>query len=103
MFSCFALDPPNITYISESMTVNQSESVNLTCRAHGNPKPNITWTKDGNITNSSFTVRGKSDEGLYVCTADNGIGNVSSKSVLIAVECKSRCEVSMAISQTNAN
>ena len=103
MFSCFALDPPNITYISEIMTVNQSESVNLTCRAHGNPKPTITWTKDGNITNSSFTVRGKSDEGLYVCTADNGIGNVSSTSVFIAVECKSKCEVSMAISQTNAN
>lgn len=101
MFFCFALDPPNITYISENMTVNQSESVNLTCRAVGNPKPNITWTKDGTIINSFFTVRGKRDEGLHVCTADNSIGNASSKSVFIAVECKSKCEVSMAHDKPN--
>ena len=62
--------------------------MNLTCRANGNPKPTITWTKDSNIINSSFTVRGKSDEGPYVCTADNGIGNASRKSMFITVECK---------------
>ena len=103
LFFCFALDPPNITYISANMTVNQSESVNLNCRADGYPKPDITWSKDGNIINSPFTVRGKSDEGLYVCNASNGIGNASIKSVFITVECKSKCEVLVAISQTNAN
>ena len=82
------------------MTVNQSESVNLTCSADGNRKPDITWSKDGNIINSSFTVRGKSDEGIYVCNASNGIGNASIKSVFITVECKSKCEVLVAISQT---
>ena len=89
----FALDQPNITYISANMTVNQSESVNLTCRADGNPKSTVTWTKDSNIINSSFTVGGKSDEGLYVCTADNGIGTASSKSVFITVECKSKLTI----------
>ena len=99
----FALDPPNITYISANVPVNQNEPVNLTCKADGNPKPAITWSKDRNIINSSFTVRGKSDEGLYVCNASNGIGNASIKSVFITVECKSKCEVLVAISQTNAN
>ena len=103
LFFCFALDPPNITYISANMTVNQSDSVNLTCRADGNPKPAITWSKDGKIRNRSFTVSGKSDEGLHVCNASNGIGNASIKSVFITVKCKFKCEVSVAISQTNAN
>ena len=92
-FFCFALDPPSITYISANMTVNQSEPVNLTCRANGNPKPTITWTKDSNIINSSFTVRGKSNEGLYVCTADNGIGNAPSKSMFMTVDCKSKLTI----------
>ena len=103
MFFCFTLDQPNITDISANMTVNQSELVDLTCRADGNPEPDITWSKDDNIINSSFTVRGKSDEGLYVCNASNGIGNASNKSVFITVKCKSKCKVSVAISQTNAN
>ena len=90
---CFALDPPSITYISANMTVNQRESVDLTCRANGNPKPTITWTKDSNIRNSSFTVRGKSDEGLYVCTADKGIGNASTKSMFMTVDCKSKLTI----------
>ena len=92
-FFYFALDPPSITYISANMTVNQSEPVNLTCRANGNPKPTITWTKDSNIINSSFTVRGKSNEGLYVCTADNGIGNAPSKSMFMTVDCKSKLTI----------
>ena len=73
------------------MKVNQSDPVNLTCSGDGYPKPTITWTKNNNIINKSFIVRGKRDEGLYVCTADNGIGNASSESVVVTVECKFEC------------
>ena len=103
LFFGFDLDPPNITHISENMTVNQSDPVNLTCRADGNPKPTITWMKNSKVINKSFIVRGKSAEGLYICTADNGIGKASSKPVFITVECKSKCKASIAFMQTNRN
>lgn len=103
LFFGFDLDPPNITRISENKTVNQSDPVNLTCRADGNPKPTITWMKNGKVVNKSFIVRGKSAEGLYICTADNGIGKASSKPVFITVECKSKCKASSTFIQTNRN
>ena len=86
----FLTDPPNITSISFNQTVAVGDVVVLNCTADGNPKPNITWTRlfDYNIVNMPLDITGKQNEGGYRCTAHNGIGNVVTSDVFIAVQCK---------------
>ena len=37
-----------------------------------------------------FLITGKQDEGIYTCTAYNGIGNPSTADVFVTVQCKSQ-------------
>ena len=64
--------------------------MNLICLAEGNPVPKITWTKvaDDNRVNFPLTIRGSQDEGLYRCTAENGVGSLVTKAVNMTVHCK---------------
>lgn len=90
-FSCFVTDPPNITYISGNLTVNQTDQVNPVCNADGNPAPSIAWTRVSNNSAVTFplTITGKLDEGAYRCTATNGFGNyLSSRNVFVIVQSK---------------
>jgi len=90
----FALltDPPHITYISGNQAVNEGDQVTLNCTADGKPTPNITWTRFSDNSSVTFplTITGKQDEGKYRCTADNGIGSLSSSVVLVNVQSKSQ-------------
>ena len=83
-------DQPNITNISGNQRVNETDTVNLTCEADGNPRPTTTWTRVSDSGNVSIPliITGKQDEGDYRCTASNGVGSGDSRTVNIFVKCK---------------
>ena len=91
---CFSLlpDPPDIVNISRNQTVNESDTVTLTCEAVANPPANITWTSVPNDRFVSFplTISGKQDEGWYMCTAANSILEPAKKTAYVTVESESK-------------
>merc|ERR1711981_1371564 len=84
--------------------VKEGESAELGCEAGGFPSPTITWTrKDRALLPSGkasfkfsrmpiLKVR-REDRGIYVCTADNGVGTSQAKSVALEVEFSPKIKV----------
>ena len=85
------------------MLENETLPSIFTCRATGEPVPNITWyfndimifnvsdtkynisaSKNGTVVTSIFTIKSaqSSDVGRYTCFAENFIGNDQSSGVL---------------------
>ena len=70
-------------------TVEPGSSLNLTCRAQGNPQPHVTWRFNGELLRARHGVMverrqtlivspvGPEDEGRYECVAANIGGSVS--------------------------
>ena len=83
-------DPPVISHISGNKTVNESDVVTLNCTADGKPAPNVTWTRlsDNSVVNSTIHITSKQDEGVYRCTADNGVGDPVTAAVYVTVQSK---------------
>ncbi|XP_068685518.1 uncharacterized protein [Montipora foliosa] len=79
---------PEITHISAHQTVNRGNVVTLNCTADGNPAASVRWTKlsDNSNVNMPLTISGKEDEGIYRCTASNGIGSVVTSDTSIVVD-----------------
>ena len=82
----------------QNVTVNFSNPIVVNCEASGFPIPSISWTKyaqgtlgpkDPNIQSSV-----KSDAGMYVCTASNGVGQDKAATVHVTVQCKSTSQYS---------
>lgn len=74
------------------MTENERR-VKISCDTVGYPSPQITWTKDGRKIGTderTFEIDhvDPSDEGIYTCTASNGILPNAHKSFHITVLCK---------------
>ncbi len=94
----FFLDPPSLSVIPVSKTVNQTDVVPLTCTVFALPRPEITWTDnrgdivinplegvisitenslDANTYSSVLTFLSivKANESNYTCTAVNNVTN----------------------------
>lgn len=84
-------DPPAIVTAPSPQTLNETNPLKLYCNATGNPSPNISWVKDGG---SGRVYEGevlyvkqviKSDQGIYTCTASNGVGKNATSTAMVTV------------------
>ncbi|KAJ7371587.1 hypothetical protein OS493_024262 [Desmophyllum pertusum] len=95
--------PPELTVVPERKPqVVVGQNFTLRCNASGDPRPNITWTKDG-IPENQFNVSGgllhlvrveRKDLGSYRCTASNGYGSNATSVSIVSMQCNNDvCEV----------
>ncbi|XP_076062495.1 nephrin-like isoform X2 [Oratosquilla oratoria] len=90
---------PNVT-VSPNETVSDSTDVHFHCIAKGNPKPEITWTREGfdadrmetNLRDTTLflVVKNvqKEDIGKFTCKASNGVGEDSEMDTYLLVNHK---------------
>lgn len=91
------LVPPRIQRLKSgsSVEVRKGEPVTLDCNASGNPIPNITWTRkndvlplgEKSISGSAYTIKQttRHDSGVYICTANNGVGTPATEQINLKV------------------
>ncbi|XP_023314705.1 twitchin isoform X11 [Trichogramma pretiosum] len=93
-----SMGPPSFSQKLRSTTsVTDGSRLELTVQVNGDPEPQVTWTKNDKIMESSDVIdlryrNGQAsltiaevfpeDAGLYVCTATNSIGSVSTSTEL---------------------
>ena len=93
------LVPANITGISGELTVLEGSKFQLTCKALGQPEPNVTWIKEKTVNqgNTGVVQEGKvltitninrADAGEYTCTASNGLVKPENRTVYVNVTCE---------------
>ncbi|GBL76502.1 Down syndrome cell adhesion molecule [Araneus ventricosus] len=95
--------PPFWIKTPHDMTGVYGSSISLECAAAGSPKPRITWHKGRDVIhndakrvvargNGSLTINilSEEDEGLYRCSAHNGVGEGLSKEIKIVVNVPAR-------------
>ncbi|XP_070493766.1 protein amalgam isoform X3 [Chironomus tepperi] len=91
------LVPARIHHISSGghLQVKKGGSVRIECSASGNPSPNVTWTRKNNVLPSgdeklyaptlSIENMDRHKGGIYICTANNGVGKPASSQVVLHV------------------
>ena len=96
-------DHPKITARPQVKTTTEGDNVTLSCNTTGNPVPTISWTLNGSpvytkgnprITFSErkqqliITNVSRTDSGGYRCVASNSLGNDTSNTTSLDVQCK---------------
>lgn len=87
--------PPRLLHGPYDMTAPVGTTVELPCRADGEPKPVIIWRKDGQVVKEDANRRRLSvagslylynlslaDAGNYECSAVNDFGKIAAQGVL---------------------
>ena len=91
------LEPPTISNgTNRNLDVEEGDDVLLHCEANGDPIPVVTWKKDDQILQESYTTMSTfritsielRDAGTYVCTAKNRAGTVSQSILVRVIRCK---------------
>ncbi|KAL5274713.1 LSAMP.2 family protein [Megaselia abdita] len=77
------------------MQVKKGSSIRLECTASGNPTPNVTWSRlnqplpNGEFNSHSSVLHidnaDRHKGGVYICMANNGIGQPASAQVTLKV------------------
>ncbi|XP_046998769.1 papilin isoform X1 [Schistocerca americana] len=91
-------EPPSIDLTDSDVQAEEGSYATLKCIAQGRPTPRIVWRKgtstiDGSsgryrlLLDGSLQIIGlyRSDAGVYICTADNGIGQPAQKETHLKV------------------
>ena len=96
-------DHPKITVRPQVKTTTEGDNVTLSCNTTGNPVPTILWTVNGSPVDTrdnpriSFSERkqqliitnvSRTDSGEYRCVARNSLGNDTSNTTSLDVQCK---------------
>jgi len=90
--------PPMVTVTPKEqvLVVAEGQQVHLACDATGSPQPTVTWTKKGGLlpygekkhTGARLDIASVESGhlGVYVCTAENGVGEPQVRHIRLEVE-----------------
>ncbi|EDO30601.1 predicted protein, partial [Nematostella vectensis] len=88
---------PSILPTPPDETVNETDSLKLTCTSDGYPAPTVTWSRDGVVVSRTSVYYSnsvtRSEAGTYTCTATNEMGS-DATTVQVTVNYKPEMESS---------
>lgn len=100
---CLFIDHPKIAVNPSSETKAEGDNLTLTCNVTGNPVPTISWTRHGSPLDRNHNSRisfsadkkhltitnvHRTDSGEYRCAASNSLGNDTSNTSSVDIQCK---------------